>query len=418
MRVSPIAIFIVMIILAWLDLYAYQATKELLKNHRLKKWAKGVKWFYLIQAIAFQGITLYLWQSQRSTAEFMFLMAVISMAYFGKLLAILFVFIDDIRRVLIYFFEGRKRRHKRRVESGQKISRSKFLARSAVAVSMLPVVTMSFGIVKGAYDYRIRRRKVYLPNLPKAFDGIKVAQLSDIHSGSFFDKMAVQGGIDMLNAEKPDVVFFTGDLVNNQTSEVKDYIDLFSKVKPDLGVYSTLGNHDYGDYRRWASQAQKNQNLADMIKAHERMGWNLMMNENESIRIGTDQIAVVGIENWGAGRFAKYGQLDKAVKNAEGDVKLLLSHDPSHWDAQVRTQQPDIDIMFAGHTHGMQLGVEIGDWRWSPSKYIYKQWADLYQEDEQYLYVNRGFGFLGFPGRIGILPEITIMELTSTPIIS
>ncbi len=414
MRVSPLAIFIVLVILSWLDIYAYQATKTLLKNHNLK-WQKGIKWFYWIQAIAFQGIALYLWQSQRSTAEFMFLMAIICMAYFGKLLAVLFVFIDDIRRVLKYFFEGRKRRHERRIASGQKISRSKFLARSAVAVSMLPVVTMSFGIVKGAYDYRVRRRKVYLPNLPKAFDGIKVAQLSDIHSGSFFDKMAVQGGIDLLNNEKPDMVFFTGDLVNNQTAEVKEYVDLFSKVKADLGVFSTLGNHDYGDYRAWASMAQKRQNLEDMIKVHERMGWNLMMNQNESIRIGTDQISVIGVENWGAGRFAKYGQLDKAALHSEGDVKLLLSHDPSHWDAQVRTQQSDIDIMFAGHTHGMQLGVEIGDWRWSPSKWVYKQWADLYKEEHQYLYVNRGFGFLGFPGRIGILPEITILELTSTP---
>ena len=223
--------------------------------------------------------------------------------------------------------------------------------------------------------------------------------------------MAVEGGIDMLNAEKPDLMFFTGDLVNNQTKEVSDYMDLFSKVKTDLGVYSTLGNHDYGDYMAWSSAAAKRQNLADMVKVHERMGWRLMMNENESLEIGGDKLAIIGVENW-AGRFAKYGQLDKAALNAEGDVKLLLSHDPSHWDAQVRKQHSDIDLMFAGHTHGMQLGVEIGDFRWSPSKYIYKQWADLYQEDNQYLYVNRGFGFLGFPGRIGILPEITILELT------
>jgi len=410
MKVSLFAIFIIMLIMAWFDLYSYQATKTLLANHKLKV-ARVIKWLYSGQAVAFQGVIIYLWLSQRGTTEFMFLLAIVFMAYFGKLLAILFVFIDDIRRVIKYFFDGRKKRHQKRVENGHKISRSKFLAKSAVAVSMLPVVTMSFGIVKGAYDYRIRRRRVVLPNLPKAFDGIKVAQLSDIHSGSFFDKMAVQGGIDMLNAEKPDLMFFTGDLVNNRTKEVSDYIDLFSKVKTDLGVYSTLGNHDYGDYMAWTSLAAKRQNLADMIKVHERMGWRLMMNEHEAVRIGTDQISILGVENWGAGRFAKYGQLDKAALNAEGDVKLLLSHDPSHWDAQVRSQQPDIDIMFAGHTHGMQLGVEIGDFRWSPSKYIYKQWADLYQEDQQYLYVNRGFGFLGFPGRIGILPEITILEL-------
>lgn len=396
--------------LAWLDIYAFQATKTLIDQGQTK-WKKAIKWLYVIQAIAFQGIMLYLWQSQRSTIEFMVLMSIIAMAYLGKFFAILFVFIDDIRRVLIYFFEGRKRRHQRRLSQGKKISRSKFLAKSAVAVSLLPVVTMSFGIVKGAYDYRVRRRKVYLPNLPKAFDGITLGQLSDIHSGSFFDKMAVEGGIDLLLKEKPDMVFFTGDLVNNKTSEVKDYIDLFSRVKADLGVYSTLGNHDYGDYMSWPSQQLKNQNLQDMIKVHERMGWNLMMNENQSITIGSDQISIIGVENWGAGRFAKYGQLSTAVHQAEGDVKLLLSHDPSHWDAQVRTAHPDIDLMLAGHTHGMQLGVEIGDWRWSPSKWIYKQWADLYQEGNQYLYVNRGFGFLGFPGRIGILPEITIIEL-------
>ena len=415
MRVSLIALLIMLSLMAWLDVYSFQASKTLLKNHKIKLY-KSVRLFFWVQAIALMAITVYLFMSQRGTTQFMFLLVIVFMAYFGKLLAIVFVFIDDIRRVIKYFFEGRRRRHKRRVENGQTISRSKFLAKSAVAVSMLPVVTMSFGIVKGAYDYRIRRRKVYLPNLPKAFNGVKIAQLSDIHSGSFFDKSAVQGGIDMMLGEKPDLILFTGDLVNNQTKEVNDYFDLFSKVKADLGVYSTLGNHDYGDYMSWPSEAAKRQNLANMIKAHEQMGWRLMMNENKSIKIGSDQISLIGVENWGAGRFAKYGDLTKAARNAEGDVKLLLSHDPSHWDAQVRAQQPDIDIMFAGHTHGMQLGVEIGDWRWSPSKYIYKQWADLYQEGNQYLYVNRGFGFLGFPGRIGILPEITIMELTSTPI--
>ena len=205
--------------------------------------------------------------------------------------------------------------------------------------------------------------------------------------------------------------------MNNETREVAQYVDLFSRLKADLGVFSTLGNHDYGDYKAWSSPMAKARNLQEMIKVHERMGWRLLMNEHEVLRMGTDQLAVIGVENWGAGRFAKYGNLEEAARHAEGDVKLLLSHDPSHWDAQVRTQQPDIDLMFAGHTHGMQLGVEIGDFRWSPSKYIYKQWADLYQEGNQYLYVNRGFGFLGFPGRIGIYPEITILELTSRPLV-
>ena len=415
MHIPLLVKLLILLFLAWLDVYAYQATKTLLKQ-KDRRFAKWVKWVYLAQGIVMFGLTTYLFFVQRGTVSFMFLLSIVFMSYAAKLLAVLFVFLDDIRRVLIWFFQGRKRRYEKRVERGQKMPRSKFLARSAVAVATLPVVTMSFGIVKGAYDYRVRRRRVYLPNLPKAFEGMKVAQLSDIHSGSFFDKTAVQGGIDLLHAEKPDVIFFTGDLVNNQTKEVSDYMDIFSKLKADFGVYSTLGNHDYGDYMQWSSHAAKRNNLEDMIKVHERMGWRLLMNENETLKTGTDQIAVIGVENWGAGRFAKYGQLDKAAMGAEGDVKLLLSHDPSHWDAQVRSQQPDIDLMFAGHTHGMQLGVEIGDWRWSPSKYMYKQWADLYKEGNQYLYVNRGYGFLGFPGRIGILPEITVLELTSRPL--
>ena len=412
MRPSPFTFFILTLFLVWLDYYAFQATRLLIKD-KSKATIKGVRIAYIIQAILSIALVFYARYMQYGTTEFMFVLTFISMSYISKVVAIICVFIDDIRRVLTLFFTGRKRRYEKRVARGQKMPRSKFLARSAVVMATLPIVTMSFGIVRGAYDYRIRRRKIYLPNLPKAFEGIKVAQLSDIHSGSFYDKVAVQGGIDMLMGEKPDMIFFTGDLVNNQTSEVSDYMDMFSKVKADLGVYSTLGNHDYGDYRGWSSPAAKQQNLSDMVKSHERMGWDLLLNENRSVKIGNDQISVIGVENWGAGRFAKYGRLNDAALNAEGDVKLLLSHDPSHWDAQVRQMQPDIDITFSGHTHGMQLGVEIGDFRWSPSKWIYKQWADLYQEENQYLYVNRGFGFLGFPGRIGILPEITILELTS-----
>lgn len=207
-------------------------------------------------------------------------------------------------------------------------------------------------------------------------------------------------------------MFFTGDLVNDYANEVKDYKDLFSKVKAPLGVYSTLGNHDYGDYRSWPSLEDKKKNLRDLIQVQKEMGWDLLMNEHRKLTVDGADIAVIGIENWGVGRFSKYGDLEKAYKGTEeSQVKLLLSHDPSHWDAQVRHQFGDIDVMFAGHTHGFQFGVEIGDFRWSPSKYIYKQWADLYQEGDQYLYVNRGFGYIGYPGRIGILPEVTLIEL-------
>ncbi|KYG79802.1 DNA mismatch repair protein MutT [Roseivirga seohaensis] len=415
MKFSVFSFILIILFLAWIEIYAYQATKTLLKNVKANR-AKWLKRIYLLQAVAMMALVFYLFLSQAGTVPFSFIISIIFMSYTAKLIGLVFVFIDDIRRAIALFFAGKKRRKEKKIAAGKKISRSEFLAKTAVAAATLPIVTMSFGIVSGAYDYRIRRRKLYLPNLPSGFNGIKMAQLSDIHSGSFFDKKAVEGGVNLLMVEKPDVVFFTGDLVNNQTKELNEYFDIFSKVKADLGVYSTLGNHDYGDYMQWTSAQAKQKNLQDMILAHEKMGWNLMMNENKSLKVGGDQISLIGVENWGAGRFAKYGDLDLAHKNSEGDVKILLSHDPSHWDAQVRPKYNDIDLMFAGHTHGMQLGVEVGNFRWSPSQWMYPQWADLYTEGNHHLYVNRGFGFLGFPGRIGILPEITIFELTNRPV--
>lgn len=293
-----------------------------------------------------------------------------------------------------------------------KISRSEFLAKTALVATAVPVISMSAGILSGAHDYRIHRHVLKLPNLPKSFNGFRIGQLSDIHSGSFFNKTAVKGGVEMLLGEKPDVVFFTGDLVNNVTKEVKDYIDVFGRVQAPMGVYSTLGNHDYGDYVSWSSEAAKRKNMEDMLAAHKSMGWNLLLNENRILRESGDSIAILGVENYGKGRFPKYGKLDKAYQGTEeASVKLLLSHDPSHWDLEVRSNYQDIDLMFAGHTHGMQFGIEIGNFKWSPAQYMYPQWAGLYQQEQQYLYVNRGFGYLGYPGRIGILPEITIIEL-------
>ncbi|VAW26017.1 Putative phosphoesterase, partial [hydrothermal vent metagenome] len=225
-------------------------------------------------------------------------------------------------------------------------------------------------------------------------------------------KTAVQGGIDLMMNEKPDIFMFTGDLVNNETSEVGEYKAMFAKISAPLGAYSILGNHDYGDYKQWNSPTAKQQNLDDLVRVHKDMGWNLLRNENRIITVDGEQLAILGVENWGKGRFAKYGDLDKAYAGSkEVATKILLSHDPSHWDMQVRPNHPDIDLMLAGHTHGFQFGVEIGNFRWSPSQYIYKQWADLYQKGNQQIYVNRGFGFLGYPGRVGILPEITVLEL-------
>ncbi|WP_257659241.1 metallophosphoesterase [Parapedobacter lycopersici] len=292
------------------------------------------------------------------------------------------------------------------------IKRSEFLTKAGILIASAPLVPMAWGVISGAYDYRIRRQKLYLPNLPKAFHGMKIGQLSDIHSGSFYNKRAVLGGVELLLAERPDVIFFTGDLVNHLANEMRDYQDIFAKVQAPLGVYSTLGNHDYGDYHFGPEpSAAKDRNLLDLKETHAVMGWDLLLNENRKLRVDQEEISIVGVENWGTGRFPKYGRLTEALKGTDDvPVKLLLSHDPSHWRAEVLAH-PDVDAMFSGHTHGMQFGVRTRHLQWSPAQYIYKEWAGLYREGHQQLYVNTGFGFLGYPGRVGILPEITVFEL-------
>jgi predicted MPP superfamily phosphohydrolase len=331
--------------------------------------------------------------------------------YFSKVFAVLFLFVDDLQRgvrTLAHFFNKGASGDL----PGSSIPRSEFLAKTALVASAVPFGAMAYGIISGAHDYRIRRSTIKLPNLPKEFDGIKIAQLSDIHSGSFFNRTAVKGGVEMLLNEKPDVVFFTGDLVNNESAEVKDYINVFDKLKAPYGVFSVTGNHDYGDYQHWPSEDAKRKNFKDLMEAHRIMGFDLLMNEHRFLEINGEKIAILGNENWGGRGFRQSGQLDKAhAGTEEAKTKILLSHDPSHWDAQVRPLYPDIDLTLSGHTHGFQFGVEIGGFKWSPSQYAYKQWAGLYKEGSQYLYVNRGYGYLGYPGRIGMPPEITILEL-------
>lgn len=331
-----------------------------------------------------------------------------------KLVFIFFLLIDDGLRLVRYIT------HKtfylpQAAANGLTMSRSDFIVKAGLAASSLPLAGFTWGIVRGAHDYRIHTENIVLKNLPSVFDGLRIVQISDIHCGSFFDKNAVKKGIDMILEQKADLIFFTGDLVNNITDEAYEYAEMFSMLKAPLGVYSVLGNHDYGDYHQWSSQQEKRRNFENMINLHKAMGWHLLMNECVIIERQGSRLAIIGVENWSArGNFPKYGKIELAVKGTEGiPVKLLLSHDPSHWDAQVRQEYPDIDVMFSGHTHGMQFGLEIGNIRWSPAQYFYKQWAGLYKEANQYLYVNRGFGFIGFPGRLGILPEITVVRLTS-----
>jgi predicted MPP superfamily phosphohydrolase len=324
-----------------------------------------------------------------------------------------FLVIDDLRRLVILMTRLTIKKKEKESIVGEPISRSAFLVKAGLVTAAVPLSSLSWGIISGAYDYQVKRVTLKLPNLPKAFDGITMAQISDIHSGSFYNKVAVKGGVDLLLAEKPDFVLFTGDLVNNLTSEVKDYQEIFAKIKAPLGVYSTLGNHDYGDYYfgRESSLA-KIKNLQDMVTTHKNMGYQLLMNEHKRLKVDGEEIGILGIENWGMGRFPKYGKMPLAVKDTDDlPVKLLLSHDPSHWRGEVLEKYPQIDAMFSGHTHGMQFGVRLKDYQWSPVQYLYNEWAGLYQEKQQQLYVNVGYGFLGYPGRVGILPEITIFTL-------
>jgi len=336
----------------------------------------------------------------------------------AKILFLPFLVVDDVRRMLLW----KARKHNKpepefpaSQPAPDAIPRSEFLMKAGLLAGALPMASLGYGIINGAYDYRVKHRTLYLPNLPKAFDGIKLGQLSDIHSGSFYNKKAVTGGIEMLLKEKPDFIFFTGDLVNNKSDEMREYQDIFAKVKAPLGVYSSLGNHDYGDYHNWPSLAAKQKNLDDLKATHKNMGWDLILNDNRRLKVDGEEIGILGVENWGSlSRFPKYGRIDLAERNTQDlPVKLLLSHDPSHWRAQVLDHK-DIDVMFAGHTHGMQFGIQTKHFQWSPIQYVYKEWAGFYREGDQQLYVNTGYGFLGYPGRVGILPEITIFTLKAS----
>jgi hypothetical protein len=254
------------------------------------------------------------------------------------------------------------------------------------------------------------------PNLPESFHGFKIVQLSDIHTGSFMNENALTKAFDIVMQQGADLILFTGDLVNNKTDEVEGFEHLFKTLKAPHGVYSVLGNHDYGDYFQWETKEQKVENL-EKLKTHQKdFGWRLLMNEHVALEKNDEKIALIGIENWGGSmRFPKYGKMKEAHAGTETyPYKILMSHDPSHWDHQVVKDFQDVDLTLSGHTHGMQLGIEIPGFKWSPVKYLYKNWAGLYKQGEQFLYVNRGLGFLGYPGRLGIWPDITGLELQKT----
>jgi len=393
-----------------LDVYFFQILKNVIKlNTHFSKYILFFYWFFTFITIA--NFLLFAFDISIGYYPRTIVFNIIIGNFFCKLISLPFILVDDLRRLICYFLKSENNK-----DSGSKISRSKFLSISASIAYGFPVASLMYGIISSnVYDYRIRRKNLIFNKLPKSFDGIKICQISDIHIGSLNNTKAVIGGIDMIINEKPDIIFFTGDLVNDKSSELKNWGDILSKVKAPLGVHSVLGNHDYGEYTSWSNKNEKNNNFQNLLSAQKEFGWNLMMNENKSITVDRDKISILGVENWASSRFQKYGDLDKAYSGlSQEEFKILLTHNPSHWNAQVTSLYNDIDLTLSGHTHGLQFGIEIGNFRISPAKLAYDQWADLYQLNNQSIYVNRGFGFLGYQGRVGILPEITILNLEST----
>jgi predicted MPP superfamily phosphohydrolase len=405
---------VVIILFLLLDLYIFQVLRTISQgvSARGRSILFGSYWALSILTIAVFAILPFL-ESPGNRRLRTYIFATVLGLFFAKLLACVFFLLDDIRRLIQWasgklFFPNTEGD----TIAGDGITRSIFLSWLGLGFGGALFSTLVYGY-SNKYNYKVRKVPLAFDNLPKAFKGLKIVQLSDIHSGSLSNAKAVAHGIDRVMAENPDLILFTGDLVNDISTEVDPFIEIFSRLKAPMGVFSTLGNHDYGDYIWWETPEKKKANLERLQQIQADMGWRLLMNEHVILEKGGQQIALIGIENWSAkARFPKHGRLDEAYAGTEKyPFKILMSHDPSHWDAQVRPQYPDIDLALAGHTHGMQFGVEIPGIKWSPVQYVYRQWAGLYEAGRQKLYVNRGFGFIGYPGRVGILPEITVIEL-------
>jgi len=414
MREQALNITLIITILLLIDLYVLHGIRGAFKKWKLPHSGDFPFFYWFISVLLIAALLLAIYINLGVGIRAAVLMAFF-LIFLGKISFLPFLMIDDLRRMLVL----RRNRLKRKPADisippqEHAIPRSEFLMKAGLLAGAIPLTAIKISMPKGLYDYHVKYQTMYLPNLPKAFDGIKLGQISDIHSGSFYNKKAVLGGVEMLLKEKPDLIFFTGDLVNGQSNEMIHYQDIFSKVKAPLGVYSSLGNHDYGDYGTWPSVADKKKDHEDLIATHKNMGWNLLLNEHRRLKVNGEEIGILGVENWGElTMFPKYGRMDLTTKNTDDlPVKLLLSHDPSHWRGEVLSQYPQIDAMFSGHTHGMQFGVRTDYFQWSPIEYVYKEWAGLYQEGKQQLYVNVGYGFVGLAGRVGILPEITIFTL-------
>jgi len=410
----------ILVVLFIIDLYIFQGIRFLARNLAPSTSRIVFIGFWTVTGICFLilGTGIFIdwhhWPKPLRTYSFAF----VFVTYFSKLFLILFLLVDDIFRLFQWIsnsvgklFGVKPDIAGDAVKSG--ITRSDFILKMGFIVASIPFAALIVGMIRGKYEYQVRKVRLNLAQLPDSFKGFRIVQISDIHTGSFMDKAPLEKAVRMVNELKPDVIFFTGDLVNDLHSEVVPFMNTLAGLKATHGVYSILGNHDYGDYYQWSSREAKSENLRRLVNAHKELGWDILLDEHRHIEKNGERISVIGVQNWSARmNFARYGNLQKALSGLDfSPVNILLSHDPSHWKAEVLGKVKEIDLTLSGHTHGFQFGVEIPGFKWSPVQYIYKEWSDMYSENNQHLYVNRGLGFLGYPGRVGILPEITVFEL-------
>ena len=398
--IIPIVIYIL------IDIYSYQAFRTLWKGPL-------AKWLYFGSSAMVLGLLIYLLVStggsRRMSGESMYIFGIFIAFFFPKLLLVIFMIIEDIVRLFVgvaFKFSGE-------APSFHLPSRRKFVSTIALGIAAIPFTSLLYGMVRGKYNYKVHEYTLEFDTLPDAFNGYKVTQISDIHCGSFTNKEKIEYAANLVNEQKGDVILFTGDLVNNTATEMDEWKEIFGSLTAKDGVFSVLGNHDYGDYVTWETPEGKKQNLDDLKSVQKEMGWDLLLNENRTITRNGESIKIVGVENWGIGGFKKAGDLNKACVGVDAsDFKILLSHDPSHWQEEVKSHPKNIELTLSGHTHGMQFGIEIpGLIKWSPIKYRYENWAGIYEDLGRIINVNRGFGYLAYPGRVGIWPEISVITL-------
>ncbi|WP_203295327.1 metallophosphoesterase [Luteirhabdus pelagi] len=395
-----IAIYIVV------DIYAYQAFRTLSKSN----WLLSA---YILVSLFLLGSLIYQLEFNDSTRTMtparMYVFGFFLAIFVPKLLVVLVMALEDIIRLFVGLFS----KFGGNEASFYMPSRRTFVSTIALTLAAIPFASLLYGMYRGKYNYQVLKYALEFDDLPEAFDGYTLTQISDIHSGSFDNEEKVKYAVNLVNEQKSDMILFTGDLVNNLASEMDNWQSVFSELNATDGIYSVLGNHDYGDYIEWSSREAQAENLERLKNMQRDMGWELLLNENRTISKNGETIKLIGVENWGAGGFKKAGDLEKACEGVEEtDFKILMSHDPSHWQAQVKEHPKNIQLTLSGHTHGMQFGIEIpGLIKWSPVKYRYENWAGLYEELGRFIHVNRGFGYLGYPGRVGMWPEITVLTL-------